>query len=279
MHADRTLGRIKVFFFVTSVVTSMAAIGAARDWEASCPPLPNDSVQAQLSAGKLFDEAEKHYRSGRPVEALQRFLCSFRIVQHENTVFNIAQIAKLSQNREVYLGLLKDFVANTNGSVKVDPIREIIADLDPSYTFDTTDADNENSGPSEERIAAPLESIPAEPQSPPAEFSIDKKQRGMKLAGWAVFGVGAASAVVGGVFQGLASAAQKDATTQDTLTDFTTAESKMNHMQVGAIAGFAAGGALIATGLVLVLVSQKGGESKQVSVIPSLGGLSVAGRF
>ena len=104
----------------------------AWDPTTECPTLPDDALKAQIEAGRLFDEAEKYYRDGRASDALKSFLCSFQIVQHENTVFNIAQIAKLSQHRDVYLGLLRDFVAKTNGREKVDPIQEILAELDPS---------------------------------------------------------------------------------------------------------------------------------------------------
>lgn len=275
MHVAKITGSLTIFLAILSV----AMTGVSRDWKVSCPRLPDDSVQAQLSAGQLFDAAEKHYRAGRPVEALTSFLCSFQIVQHENTVFNIAQIAKLSQNRDVYLDLLKDFVANTNGRVKVDPIREIIAELDSSYKNESSDSPLK-AGPPDEKVAAALpESDPAENGPPSVEAAAEKKRRSMKVAGWAVFGAGAASAAVGGVLQGLSASAQQDAATQDTLTGFTTAESKMKNFQVGAIAGFATGGALIATGLVLVLLSDKTHESKTVSVIPTVGGLAVTGRF
>ena len=196
-------------------------------------------------------------------------------------MFNIAQIAKLSQNREVYLTVLKDFVAHTNGSVKVDPIREIIAELDPSYRYPSAESNTEIAGPPEKEIAPE----PAVSPSKAAELTTTEKasekpkRRGMKIAGFALLGTGIAAAAAGGALQGLAAAAQKDAQSADTLDTFNESQSRMSSMQIGAVAGFATGGTLILSGAILVLISNKGGESVGVSLAPMPGGFTITGRF
>jgi hypothetical protein len=259
----------------------------ASGWSAKqeCAALPKDPVKAQMLAGQLFADAEAKYRESAPIEALKGFLCSFQIIQHENTLFNIGQIAKLSSNREEALVLLRDFVANTSGSTKVDPIRELIAELEGQISNDTTGKDTVPNSKDKSQPISPVASeedgnkLQSAPATKPSSSS-DSKSKALKIAGWAVFGVGAAAAVGGGVLQGLAGSAQQQASSAEYYSDFSQAEDRMNIFQTSAIASFAVGGTFLASGLILVLMSKKKSKKEQaVLLLPGTYGLSITGRF
>ncbi len=272
-------------YFLCGTLISIALFlvcgeGAAWNPESDCPRLPEDSVKAQRLAGELFNAAEQQYQESRPIEALKGFLCSLQIIQHENTLFNIAQIAKLSKHRSAALALLKDFVAHARGSTRVDPIQDIIAELEEETP----------EGPPEQEAVPPAAS--AEPEPPPSTIQTDRRpgenplvseeaparKNGMRVAGWVLLGTGAAAAIAGGVFQGMAGSAQKRAESASTYSDFQDAERKMDGFQSGAYAGFIAGGVLLGSGLTLVLISDRG-EKATLALAPGPKAVVLKGSF
>ena len=74
-----------------------------------------------MTAGRLFADAESNYQQSRPIEALKGFLCSHDIIQHENTLFNIAQIAKITEFQGTALAILNGYVTHTAGANKTGP--------------------------------------------------------------------------------------------------------------------------------------------------------------
>jgi hypothetical protein len=271
----------------TLVISFISLPCTAWNPGADCPKLPDDSTKAQILAGRLFEEAEKDYQESRPIEALKGFLCSLQIIQHENTLFNIAQIAKLSEHRTAILALLREFVSSTNGSTKVDPVRELIAELEKKEgEAEPTGGDEDPDDAPPTEVPPPIVSAVPESTASPSEdedLPPPPENNGLKIAGWTVLGIGAAGLIAGGVMQGLAGSAQGRAETADTYPDFQDAESRMEGLQIGAIAGFAAGGTLIGTGLLLVLLSNRDRDSEQepsaILLSPGIGGLSLGGRF
>ena len=267
---------------LTAIALSIFFSSTVLAWDPSsdCPPLPKKSIDAQMSAGELFNKAEKSYREGDSETSLKQFLCSFQIVQHENTVFNIAQIAKLSQERDVYLALLKDFVAKARGSVMVDPIREIIQELEGDDV--AANSTGSKTVPTESEVNAAAESPMTTSETGGAATSkkATSRKRGFKAAGWALAGVGVVGLGTGAALQVSAAGAAEDAKGADTLSSFNSAESKMHVLQVGAIAGFAAGGAAAVAGAVCLFMANRDDErAAAVTVLPGFGGFTFVGRF
>jgi hypothetical protein len=266
---------------ISTFILSLASV-EVEAWNpgADCPAVPEDPVQAHISAGRLFNEAEQQYHSSRPIEALEGFLCSFRIIQHENTLFNIAQIAKLSKHRTAALALLRDFVSKTRGRVKVEPIEDLIAELEqkavPHEAPETPEAAEA------EPTAEVIEAQPQTASSTPSEAPTQPENRtGLSTSGWVLLAAGGAAAVAGGVLQGLAGSAQQQAEESNTYPDFQDAKRRMTGFQTGAYVGFATGGALMGVGLSLLVASKKKGNAEETKV--SIGaipmGVELGGTF
>ena len=95
-------------------------------------------------------------------------------------------------------------------------------------------------------------------------------------------GTGGAALIVGGVMQGLSGSAQNRAEQTNRFSVFESESDKMALFQNVAIAGFAAGGLLLGTGLTLFMISkrtEREEESAVVTVTPSPTGLIIGGRF
>ena len=271
--------KIEVVLSAVALIASLSKTAFAWDPATDCPPLPKKSIEAQMLAGEWFNRAEKSYRDGDSETSLKQFLCSFQIVQHENTVFNIAQIAKLSQERDVYLRLLKNFVSGARGSAKIDPIREIIEELEADVSVNLTKAEMEtvetNSDGVPELLGESSESAAVE-----ASDRSERKRRMLKAGGLVSVGVGIVGLSVGAALQAMAKNAADDAEAAETMSSFNSAESQMHGLQAGAIAGFAVGGATAVAGMVcLVVAGRKGERSAAISILPGVGELTLAGRF
>jgi hypothetical protein len=265
---------------VLLIALFLATPARAWDPETECPQAPEDSLKLQMAAGELFAEADAQYSSGRPIEALKKFLCSHHVIQHENTLFNIAQIAKLDETEKEAIALLRDYVRHAEGSHKVDPIQEIIDELENAPAAQEEDV-------SVAQATGPEEPPPPEP---PAQGKEDVQKRrgppnepkGTKIAGLALMGTGGAALVVGAVLQGLAGSAKSDAEEAGTLNRFESAESKMKGFQIGALVGFVSGGVLAGVGVSLFIISKKDPNEHTDAAFyltPHPGGVTLEGSF
>ena len=109
--------------------------------------------------------------------------------------------------------------------------------------------------------------------------------RPLSIAGWTVFGVGAAAAVAGGVFQGLAAKYESDAESTSKLEEWNDFSAKTDTFQKTAIAAFVVGGVAIGAGVTMIVLGggdggNDGGESEpEVAIVPAPGGLLLRGSF
>jgi hypothetical protein len=265
-----------------TVVLAILTVGlnaAAFQPETECPKLPDDPVKAQILAGELFTKAEQKYLTSKPIEALKGFLCSHHVIQHENTLFNIAQIAKVSKLKDAALEMLKDYVENVKRSTKTDPIRDIIAELK------SDDGDVETAQPTPETTAPsrPAADTPVETEPKPSSDDT-AGTNGARIASWILMGTGGGCLIAGAVMQGVSGGAQTRAEETNQYSVFQKERDKMHLAQRVAIAGFASGGVLLGVGLALFVVSgTRERESKTrlstLNVFMSPDGLFIQGRF
>ena len=273
-----------ILFAMPLVFTLFTNKALAFDPTTTCPKLPHDPVQAQIQAGELFTEAEKSYSESQPIDALKGFLCSYHIIQHENTLFNIAQIAKVSDLKDQALQILKDYVGHTHVRNKVEPINDIISELEGEQA-----GEQEEEGDTEEIALAKEESAiedsEAEIDSTAENDMVSDKSRRnkqLKVAAVTLTTAGGAGIVAGGILQILAAGARGRAEETDEYSAFEDEKESMENLQIGAIAGFIAGGVLLGTGLTLFILARPR-ESEVSSVSLSLAaapeGLLITGRF
>jgi hypothetical protein len=273
-----------VFLFVALILIPLQSLG----WnpKEDCPEIPEDPVQAQIVAGNLFSEAEADYQASQPLKALKGFLCSHRIMPHENTLFNIVQISKLADHQATSVEILKDFISNVEAKHKTAPIEEIIAELEGR------EVEGEATG-TEETKTTETEAQPPQPESTDGDSSDvaggaseDAEQNPhskewMKVTGLSLVGVGAVALVAGSVFQLMAGKSQQKA--EDTLSfnTFEDEEKRMQRFQTLAVVGFVSGGVLVGSGMVLWMLGRKSErlQSARMMLVPSFQGVVLTGRF
>lgn len=252
-----------------------------------CPEIPEDPVKAQIVAGNLFSEAEADYQASQPLKALKGFLCSHRIMPHENTLFNIVQISKLADHQDTSIQILKDFVRHVEAKHKTAPIEEIIAELEgrsiEGEAADTdasqTGDDNAQSTQPEPNSANSSETTGQTDPVMPAEQTHSKEW--MRITGLSLIGVGAVTLVAGSVFQLMAGKSQQDAEDSLYYNTFKDEKQRMERFQTLAVIGFVSTGVLVGSGMVLWMLGRKSErlQSSQLLLVPSVQGVVLTGRF
>ncbi|MDJ0762952.1 MAG: hypothetical protein QNJ97_08190 [Myxococcota bacterium] len=277
----------KIWMVCLIVILPLPAL--AENQAHACPERPEDETEAQALAGDLFAKGEQQYQAGQMDEALQSFLCSLSVIEHENTVFNIAQVARLSSDKAGALASLKRYRSGAVGTSTIEDIDEIIAELEKALQHATTEqikhAEAHQPGPN---LEASQTDDPSDNEmggkqaiAPSSDTKKSRKNK-TKVIGWVLIGTGAAGLVTGSVLQGLAGAKKQNAQEVATYEQFLKEEDKMSAFQKGAYVGFIAGGVLAGTGIVLTLVSN-GKEAPAaniaLSLVPAPAGLVLEGRF
>jgi hypothetical protein len=249
-----------------------------------CPEIPEDPVKAQIFAGNLFSEAEADYQASQPVKALKGFLCSHRIMPHENTLFNIVQISKLADHQSISIEILKDFVRHVEAKHKTAPIEEIIAELEGrTVEGETTDTDEsqkeDDRAQSTQSESTPEGSSETTGQTEPTEQTHSREW--MKVTGLSLVGVGALTLVAGSVFQLMAGKSQQDAEDTMNYSTFKDKKQRMERFQTLAVVGFVSSGVLVGSGMVLWMLGRKSErlQSSRLLLVPSIQGVVLTGRF
>jgi hypothetical protein len=282
------------------MATPLWANGASWSPDKHCPKIPPNAAKAQMAAGNAFARAESNYQSGKPMKALKGFLCSHRIMQHENTLFNIAQIAKLEEQQAQAVVILETFVESVESKHVVEPIAEILADIaEPAESSDATsepadapeepsatvDAPSEPSASSDDGVGVSDDSD-EELETPAAEtetlaLEVKPTRKGKKIAGVVMLSVGIASLATGALFQGFAGNAKNSAEATDQYDTFQAEEEDMKLFQAIGISGFAAGGVLVAVGAIVLGTSGKKESNQQAHLVvsPKFSGVSLQRSF
>jgi hypothetical protein len=249
-----------------------------------CPEIPEDPVKAQIVAGNLFSEAEADYQASQPLKALKGFLCSHRIMPHENTLFNIVQISKLADHQSISIEILKDFVRHVEAKHKTAPIEEIIAELEgrtvAGETTDTGESQKEDGHvQSTQSESTPEGSSETTGQTEPTEQTHSREW--MKVTGLSLVGVGALTLVAGSVFQLMAGKSQQDAEDTMNYSTFEDKKQRMERFQTLAVVGFVSSGVLVGSGMVLWMLGRKSErlQSSRLLLVPSIQGVVLTGRF
>ena len=292
---------------ITTLLLALASVlaaapAASQDQPTACPEKPADQEIARNLAGSFFSSAERSFKEKRFDDALAKFVCSLRMMDHENTLFNVAHVALFAENKQAALALFRAYVADHPKGRTSREMRKMITQLESEAGSQepASEAPREEAPPApepaEEEQAPTGAAAPApEPKAAGAPEAAEGGKPGgpmaryLKIGGWTGVGAGAAALVIGAVLQGVSAAARQDALDARDYGKFVDERDRSSSLQAGAIAGFVIGGVLGGAGAFLLLwdfkpraegKSAPGTEKGlELSVVPGASGLLVKGRF
>ena len=284
-----------VFTLAALMLVSASAWANNDDNGLSCPEKPAGGEKARKMAGSYFAEAEQSFDNGLYLKALESFLCSMSMIEHENTVINIKKTLGKLPDKKAAVDRLRTYV-DQHPKGELTPEIAGLAD------------DIESSLPKEKTETCVCPPPPPAPVCPPAEKDCTAEMRGIErahkilsLTGWLNVSIGAAAFVSAIVLQGIAGAQKNKARNATNYEAFLDAKDKNKSLQIAATSMFVASALVAGTGLVHLLLLHeeqkklaqraetpkdsktndvKGTESKpQVSLIPGPTWFGIEGTF
>jgi hypothetical protein len=253
-----------------------------------CPSMPGDPAEARAVAGEQFRAAVASGEEGNWQNALGLFSCSYSIVPHPNTLYNMGMAAERIGDLETAdhalarcLAEAPDATYRADAEALLESVRERRAAPAPTETTTLHPIDT----PGEPSDAAGGAGPGQQAEGAAAEGSAVPPPDGMSamtIAGWSLLGAGVAVAVAGGTAFAVLSDDEGDASLLTTVwSDASELRDRAKTYSGASTALFVIGGAAAIAGTVLLLLDVE--EDAPVLPIASASGesvgLAVVGRF
>jgi hypothetical protein len=250
-----------IFICLTLILISTGAMGAPRRFK--CPAVPEKEAVAIKKAGRFFTVGEKLALKAQYPKSMQRYLCSLKMKEHPNTMFNIAQVAKLSENKAPILKQLKQFREQNPEHAAVPEISRLIEKMEAgdyeSINPELATPAKTSPPPPKNKPTAPSPEM-TEPETPtpdPIPASTPNRLRKMKIFGIVAIAGGAAFTIAGIGFAAGSAAAKNNGLSATEYSDYTFYENQHKGFAVVSVISFIVGAAGITTGTILLLKRKK----------------------
>lgn len=243
------------------------ALGPAQAYaSAAVGPEPSPEVQ-DLNARAVEKFKNKEYE-----EAIDLFKQAYDLSPEPNYLFNIGRVYEQKGDFKNAVEFYGRFLREPEVDLKS---REIALERRRVLTgvLDETEP-GWNGQPAAEQPELQPEAEPKpEPEPEPAPEPETKKPSKLRLTGYILLGVGGAALVTGAAFAGIAKGNENDLADLGTLEERDEVRDKGRRNAIIADSMLIAGGAIAATGLVLVLVSlkKKPSATARARVVPAFG--------
>jgi len=250
-----------IIICLTLILISTGAMGAPKKFK--CPAVPEQEAVAVKKAGRFFTAGEKLALKGQYNRSMQRYLCSLKMKAHPNTMFNIAQVAKLSDDKTPILKLLNRFREQNPEHAAVPEISRLIAKMEAgdyeSINPELTSPARDSSSPAESAPIATLPNIEEnESLTPePTPTSPPNRLRKMKIFGIIAIAGGAAFTGVGIGFAAGSATAKNNGLAATQYSDYTFYENQHKGFAAVSVISFIVGVAGITTGTILLMKRKK----------------------
>jgi hypothetical protein len=275
--------------------------GAAR--AAECPASsPEDPQERRKLAKEWFGMAETAENGGNDAEATRAYACSYKMVAHPFTAYNLGRVSERSGDNELALKMFKAYITLKPDAQDKEDVKNRVKALEEKIASSTALVSPEAASGEEtgDKPAAPQEELAPPPEPKPAPVvqlprpvePEPESQRPSHALEWIVGGASAAALVVG-IGLNLAARSKMSACQADASKDpaqLATANDECNSARPLAFTSYAllsvaAAGA--AVDALLIILKRGGGESSSGDdgsvgflLLPGGGGgLTARGRF
>jgi hypothetical protein len=286
-----------------AVSLTVLLLGPAAARAAECPDeSPEDAQERRSLAKEWFSAAETAENAGDDVEATRAYACSYKMVPHPYTAFNLARVTERAGDIELSLKMYKAYLAlkpdardKEEVTVRIKALEDKLAakqteeTTPPIATIEEPPAPEPIPEPPKDVLTPPPVPKPADVVTKPAAPEPEPEPRSY-LVEWIVGGT-AAAALVGAIATNFVARAKMDTCRTDANNEkYETANDECNAARPMAYTSYALFGvaaAGIATDAVLLILRKVGSPSNfemedspySLMVLPGGAGLSARGRF
>jgi hypothetical protein len=307
MKNVRSIGsRIPRRLVTLGFAAMLLAPAAAR--AAECPESsPEDPQERRRLAKEWFSNAEAAENAGNDTEATRDYACSYKMVAHPFTAYNLARVAERSGDLELSLKMFKAYLALKPDAKDKEEVKAKVKVIEDKMAADKSGASPETAAappteptpptaeeqpaapePTPDVLAPPPEPKPADVVHNPPEPEPEPEKPSNALY-WAIGGA-AGAALVGGIITNVVARAKMDTCRADAgNNDLAKANDECNAarpMAYTSYALFGLAGAGAALDAVLILLHRRSGGSSDddeaflhLVPLPGGGGLLARGKF
>lgn len=209
--------RISQRLATTCFALLLFAPGAAR--AAECPASsPEDPQERRKLAKEWFATAEAAENSGNDVEAIRAYACSYKMVAHPFTAYNLGRVSERNGNDELALKMFKAYLTLKPDAQDKEEVKGKVKALEDKMAASEASAPTENASanqggekppePPKEELAPPPEPKPPQVvRTPEPEPEPEAPSHAVE---WIVGGASVAS-LVGGIALNLAARSKMSA--------------------------------------------------------------------
>jgi hypothetical protein len=282
-----------------AVLLLVPAGALAQSWSppipAGCPDAPNDAAERRTLAGEFFQKGLERDEAGDFATAASYYACCFHIAEHPNTLYNLALSAEKAGDVRTAQRALERYITEAPGALNLEEAAALLAAVSRRVAELPPEAAPTTLPPVSSAPPGPSVGRPPVPEfpGPPAVVTPfvpppDEGPSAMAIAGWSLLGGGAAIAIVGGVAFGVLAGQETDAVEGSapgtSWSDIAPHLGLHDDYQAAEIAMLAVGGAVLAAGVVLLILDATDESSDaEAAVVPVVGdesvGFALAGRF
>ena len=287
-----------------AVLFGILLLGPSALRAAECPASsPEDPQERRRLAKEWFSTAEQAENSGSDSEAVRAYACSYKMVAHPFTAFNLGRVAERSGDNELALKMFKAYLTLKPEAADAEEVKTRIQSIEAKIAAANAPAATPEASPEASTpppAETPSDSItpPPETAPPPPEVARrpEPEPQGprSRVLEWTIGGAAGVALVVG-IGLNLAartkmSNCQNDATVKDTQGNYIrlgTANDECNAakpLAYWSYAMFSVAAAAAATDAVLLLLRRGSSTTDEetsvgLSPLPGGGALVARGRF
>jgi hypothetical protein len=197
----------------TAVLFAGLLLGPSAVRAAECPASsPEDPQERRKLAKEWFGIAEAAESAANDAEATRGYACSYKMVAHPFTAFNLGRVAQRSGDNELALKMFKAYLTLKPDAADKEDVKGRIKDIEEkmasaeSGTAATAATEGGTEANADKPAEPPAEELTPPPPPPPpvvsrrAEPEPESEEPPSRVLEWTVGGVAAAALVAGMVF-------------------------------------------------------------------------------
>ena len=275
---------------VSAALVTLLGVGSPAVQHANaqpaCPAKPADPAVAKGLAQTYWRYAQKFFDQKLYAEAMKAWLCSHQMVPHPLSLYNIAKSAEQAGHFRDAIKYYRAYLEARPNAPERDRIEQSIRSFKARYGL------HETKDPSIDRRPRAVQPRIGTEQTDETlttgSSRMSKRRRStLEITGWTAVGLGSATVVLGAVLGGLAIKAKKDFDNAPEgswwLGDVARSAADYDRYSAGAWVGMSVGAALVAGGVVLLVLDRRRTKNERLTITPTLspdGALvTIGGRF
>ncbi len=280
---------------VSAVLLGLLLLGSSVARAAECPPSsPEDPQERRRLAKEWFGIAETAESASNDAEAVRAYACSYKMVAHPFTAFNLGRVAERSGDNELALKMFKAYVTLKPDAPDRDDVKIRIKNIEDKIAAAAAGATEVAEVVEEKPIEPPVEELAPPPAPPPPavtrrpEPAPEPEGPPSRALEWVVGGVAAATLVTGMVLNLAARSKMSTCEADASKGALAKANKECDEARPLAYASYAmfgvAAAGVVTDALLLILRnngSSSSGDEAMLRLVPLPGGaaLSAHGRF